>query len=277
MVRPGGAGARPASPAGANLRPDRGSAPGPGDAEAGAPGTSAGPAGTLVPGRATAACITSAAASSKPYAGFPGGLRPRTPLREVAMFVYEVMRTPVITLRPDDTVRQAIRVLYGNHITAAPVVGERGELAGMVSEIDLLTAELRAANTLDRNFPETSLRVANVMSRTVVTVTEDTEVSALLDLMINMRVKTVPVIRGFELVGIVTRRDLMAMLATPDETLRDVIVELLRRECPAAASCDVVVRDGEVELRGGLGEWDSREAEELIRTVPGVVRVTRAG
>ncbi|ADG87121.1 hypothetical protein TBS_22210 [Thermobispora bispora] len=193
------------------------------------------------------------------------------------MFVYEVMRTPVITLRPDDTVRQAIRVLYGNHITAAPVVGERGELAGMVSEIDLLTAELRAANTLDRNFPETSLRVANVMSRTVVTVTEDTEVSALLDLMINMRVKTVPVIRGFELVGIVTRRDLMAMLATPDETLRDVIVELLRRECPAAASCDVVVRDGEVELRGGLGEWDSREAEELIRTVPGVVRVTRAG
>src|SRR5690606_6351727 len=154
MVRPGGAGARPASPAGANLRPDRGSAPGPGDAEAGAPGASAGPAGPLVPGRATAACITSAAASSKPYAGFPGGLRPRTPLREVAMFVYEVMRTPVITLRPDDTVRQAIRVLYGNHITAAPVVGERGELAGMVSEIDLLTAELRAPNTLDRNFPE---------------------------------------------------------------------------------------------------------------------------
>src|SRR5690606_41153471 len=98
MVRPGGAGARPASPAGANLRPDRGSAPGPGDAEAGAPGTSAGPAGTLVPGRAPAACITSAAPSSKPYAAFPGGLRPRAPLPELDKFVYEVMGTPVITL-----------------------------------------------------------------------------------------------------------------------------------------------------------------------------------
>jgi CBS domain-containing protein len=41
------------------------------------------------------------------------------------------MSSPVIALRPGDSVRRAIRVLYINNITAAPVLGDHGELAGI--------------------------------------------------------------------------------------------------------------------------------------------------
>lgn len=120
------------------------------------------------------------------------------------MLVGEVMSAPVITLHPDDTIRQAMQALYDHHITAAPVLGEHGELVGVVSEIDLICGELTS--------DPPAKRVADVMSRTLVTVTETTDTATLTDLMVHKRIKTVPVLRDVELVGIVTRRDLMGVL-----------------------------------------------------------------
>ncbi|GIH72599.1 CBS domain-containing protein [Sphaerimonospora thailandensis] len=120
------------------------------------------------------------------------------------MLVCEVMSSPAVTFRPGDAVRQAIHALYDNHITAAPVLGDHGELVGMVSEIDLLCGEFASGAS-----PK---RVGDVMSRTLVTVAETTEAATLIDLMVHKRIKTVPVLRDVELVGIVTRRDLMAVL-----------------------------------------------------------------
>lgn len=84
------------------------------------------------------------------------------------------------------------------------MLGDHGELVGMVSEIDLLCGEFTPGSS-----PK---RVADIMSRTLVTITETAEAATLIDLMVHKRIKTVPVLRDVELVGIVTRRDLMGTL-----------------------------------------------------------------
>jgi CBS domain-containing protein len=196
------------------------------------------------------------------------------------MLVHEVMSSTVITLRPTDTVRQAIRVLYDNHITSAPVLGDHGELVGVVSEIDLLCGALERDPRAD---PGSALlsepaprRVADVMTRDVATVTETTDAAVLVDLMINKRVKSVPVLGEEGLLGMVSRRDLMAKLAGSDAALREAVVAALREQYPGGPYWEVTVRDGEVELHGHAGDGLDSAAEQVVRTVPGVARVRHA-
>ncbi|WP_432861604.1 CBS domain-containing protein [Microbispora rosea] len=179
------------------------------------------------------------------------------------MLAAEVMSSPAITLRRDDSVRRAIRVLYDHDITAAPVLGEHGELVGMVSEIDLLCG----AFTPGASAPRT---VADVMSRQVSTVEDTTDARVLTDLMIAKRVKSVPVLRDERVVGMVSRRDLMALLARSDDELREAVLAALRERYPSDASWEVLVRDGEIDLRGPEGQGPGHVRDLLERTVPGV-------
>lgn len=57
------------------------------------------------------------------------------------MLVREIMTTPVVTVRRTVTIKQAVRLLYEQDITAAPVVDEAGRMIGIVSEMDLLRGE----------------------------------------------------------------------------------------------------------------------------------------
>ncbi|MDA0635599.1 CBS domain-containing protein [Nonomuraea sp. MCN248] len=194
------------------------------------------------------------------------------------MLVREVMSSPAVTVRRTDPVRRAVRVLHGHDITAAPVVDEAGRLVGVVSELDLLRGEFgpdpRATVT---PVPEPGgpppHRVMEVMSGDVVTVTETTDVTTAIDLMVGKRVKSLPVLRGAEIVGMVSRRDLMAMLARPDDELRAAVLDALREQYPSGPSWDVTVHDGVAELSGPPQEHADHIAGLLARTVPGVVRV----
>lgn len=179
------------------------------------------------------------------------------------MLTGEVMSSPAITLRRDDSVRRAIRVLYDHDITAAPVLGDHGELVGMVSEIDLLCGAFAPGDSAPRT-------VEGVMSRQVSTVEDTTDARVLTDLMIAKRIKSVPVLRDERVVGMVSRRDLMALLARSDEELREAVLAALRERYPSGASWDVVVRDGEIDLRGPEGQGPEHVADLLERTVPGV-------
>ncbi|MBD3137201.1 CBS domain-containing protein [Microbispora bryophytorum] len=179
------------------------------------------------------------------------------------MLAGEVMRSPAITLRRDDSVRRAIRVLYDHDITAAPVLGEHGELVGMVSEIDLLCGAFTPGVSAPR-------AVGDVMSRQVSSVEDTTDARVLTDLMITKRVKSVPVLRDERVVGMVSRRDLMALLARSDDELREAVLAALRERYPSDASWEVLVRDGEIDLRGPEGQGPGHVADLLERTVPGV-------
>ena len=68
----------------------------------------------------------------------------------------------------------------------------------------------------------------------------------------------------------VSRRDLMALLARSDDELRDAVLTALRERYPSDASWEVVVRDGEIDLRGPEGQGPGHVADLLERTVPGV-------
>lgn len=194
------------------------------------------------------------------------------------MLVREVMTVPAITLRRTDSVRHAIRVLYREDITAAPVLDETGRLVGVVSEMDLLRGEYEPDPRASVRPPVTTSeppprRVAEVMTPDPVTVTEITDVTVALDLMVGKRIKSLPVMRGEQVVGMLSRRDLLAMLARPDEELRADIVTALREQYPFGPHWEVEVHDGMAELRGGSNGHADRIAGLIARTVPGVVRV----
>ncbi|MFI7707406.1 HPP family protein [Nonomuraea sp. NPDC049480] len=194
------------------------------------------------------------------------------------MLVREVMSSPAITVRRADPVRQAIRTLYGHDITAAPVVDDSDRLVGVVSELDLLRGEFEPdpRATVTPTSPPAEpppRRVMEVMTGDVVTVTETTDVTTAIDLMVGKRIKSLPVVRGDRIVGMVSRRDLMAMLARPDEELRQAVVAALREQYPSGPSWDIAVHNGVAELSGPPHEHADHIAGLLARTVPGIVRV----
>jgi CBS domain-containing protein len=194
------------------------------------------------------------------------------------MLAREVMTSPVITVRRTDTVRRAVQVLYDHNITAAPVLDDTGSLAGIVSEMDLLTGEFQPdPRAQERPASEVGAappaRVSEVMTQDVVTVTEATDVTQVITYMVGKRIKSVPVVRGDLVVGIVSRRDLMAILARPDDSLREDVVAVLRENYPFGPHWQVTVTGGVAELRGHAGERVDHIADLLTRTVPGIVRV----
>ncbi|MEV4061068.1 CBS domain-containing protein [Nonomuraea dietziae] len=187
------------------------------------------------------------------------------------MLIRDVMTKPVVTVRPTDPVRQAIRLLYRHNVTAAPVLDEAGHLVGIVSELDLLRGEFEPdprahARPVHDLVGPPPLSIAEVMTDKVITVTESTDVTTAIDHMVGRRVKSLPVMRGDALVGIVSRRDLMAMLARSDASLRQDVLTALREQYP---TLDVTVRDGVAELTGPFDDL----ADVIVRTVPGIVRV----
>jgi CBS domain-containing protein len=194
------------------------------------------------------------------------------------MRVTEVMSRPVITIAPDASVKDAARLLVQHSISAVPVVDSSGKLVGIVSEADLLSMETRPdprrqATVLPPTAGSSPLLVTDVMTRKVVTVPNKSEVSQAARIMIESDVKRVPVMQGAHVIGIVSRRDLVRVIARRDEDLQK---ELERR----VADLGLGLTPGSVAVDGGIAtiSLDDREmgrqlAESVALTVPGVLEV----
>lgn len=113
----------------------------------------------------------------------------------------DVMQTEVITIPINSTAGEAMRLLMDHDISGAPVVDDGGELVGIISELQLLEAIYT---------PEvTSHQLANFVTRDVLSVTEETLLADVTNVLVLHRIRRVPVMRHGRLVGIVTRRDLL--------------------------------------------------------------------
>ncbi len=112
----------------------------------------------------------------------------------------EIMSTPVVTVTPDTTIQQAVVLLEEERISGLPVVDDDNRLLGMLSEFDLLRAirNLRLQG-----------HVREFMSTDVVSVKESDSLTELADLMIEKRIRRVPVVRESRVVGVISRRDLV--------------------------------------------------------------------
>lgn len=123
------------------------------------------------------------------------------------MLVREVMTSPAVTVGPGQSVRDAIGLLDRLRITALPVVDDDGRPVGVVSEADLLREALGLAGR------DT---VGEVMTCRVLSVSADSDLIDAFAIMDGTAVKSLPVLLHGRVVGVLSRRDLVATLARGD-------------------------------------------------------------
>jgi acetoin utilization protein AcuB len=127
------------------------------------------------------------------------------------MFVCERMSHPVITIHADMPVQDALKLMHTEHIRRLPVVDAKGGLIGIVAEHDLQNASPSEATTLsvwEISYLLSKITVDRVMLHKVITVGEDTPIEEAARIMADNKVSSLPVMRGNELVGIITETDL---------------------------------------------------------------------
>ncbi len=112
----------------------------------------------------------------------------------------EIMTTDVVTVRPETMIEEAVGLFEHHRVSGLPVVDDRNQLLGVISEYDLL-----------RSISTTNMRgmVAEFMSTDLVAVDEDTSLIDLAELLLSTRVRRVPVTRDGELLGVISRRDII--------------------------------------------------------------------
>lgn len=150
------------------------------------------------------------------------------------MKAQDVMTSNVVTVTPETSVRDVAKLMVERRISGVPVVGADGKLVGIVSESDLLhrteIATERRSKWWLRMFegPDQAARdyikshgltVNDIMSRKLVTVSKEAELSEVADQFEKMRVKRLPVVEGGRLVGLITRGDLVRALVTYPVTM----------------------------------------------------------
>jgi len=130
------------------------------------------------------------------------------------MLVGERMSHPVITMRADMPIIDAVNMMKREHVRRTPVIKD-GRLVGIISEKDLLNATPSAATTLsvwEMNYLLSKITVSEVMTRNVLTVTEDTPIEEAARIMADNKVGGLPVLRGDEIIGIISETDLFKIM-----------------------------------------------------------------
>jgi len=194
------------------------------------------------------------------------------------MKVADIMSAPVFTVRPEASVKEAARLLIEHSISALPVVDASGKLVGIVSEADLLPMETRPdprsqATPIPPTAGSSPRAVSDVMTKTVISIHTNSEVSQAARLMIDADVKRLPVLDENRLVGIVSRRDLVKVIARRDQ---DVEAELTRRLADVGLDLtdgSVKVKEGIATIELGASDPGRRLAESVALTVAGVIEV----
>jgi acetoin utilization protein AcuB len=126
------------------------------------------------------------------------------------MFVGERMSHPIISIDPDMPVHDALDMFKRERIRRAPVI-KNGKLVGIVSDKDLLNASPSPASSLsvwEMNYLLSKITVDEVMTKNVLTVSENTPIEEAARIMADNKIGGLPVIRDGHVVGIITETDL---------------------------------------------------------------------
>jgi len=215
------------------------------------------------------------------------------------MRAHQIMTRSVVTVAPDTSIVDAANLMLQQHVSGLPVVDATGNLVGIVSEGDFIRRSeigtqrkrgrwlkfILGPGTAASDFVhEHGRRVEEVMTKDPLTITEDTALAEIVDLMEKNNVKRLPVVRADRIVGIVSRANLLQAVASlarqvPDPTadddhIRNRVMDALEKNewCPFGLS--VMVRDGIVHLSGVITEERARQAAIVAaETIEGVKKV----
>jgi CBS domain-containing protein len=215
------------------------------------------------------------------------------------MRAHQIMTRPVITVTPETTIVEAANTMLQKHVSGLPVTDATGKLVGIVSEGDFIRrGEIGTQRRRGRFLKfilgpgqaatdfvhEHGRKVAEIMTPQPLTITEDTALQQIVELMEKNNVKRLPVMRGDSIVGIVSRANLLQAVASlareiPDPTadddhIRNRVIDTIEKNdwCPFGLS--VIVRGGIVHLSGVITEERSRKAAVVAaENVTGVTKV----
>ncbi len=115
------------------------------------------------------------------------------------MIARDIMTRHVYTTTPETTIREATHVLAERHISGMPVVDPAGTIIGMLTEADIISKQ--------------GERVEDIMSREIISVSVETPVGEIAQLLSQKKIKRVPVLTDGRLVGLVSRADIVAAVA----------------------------------------------------------------
>lgn len=210
----------------------------------------------------------------------------------------DVMTKSVVTVRPETTVREIARRLIERNVSAVPVVDVEERVVGIVSEGDLMRRPeseterhpswwlhlfAGAEEWAQQYVKSHGLTAADVMTRGVITASEETSMEEIATLLEKHRVKRVPIVRDGRLVGLVSRANLLHGLIagtlgvspTPsDAQMRQALDEALSEAGVRTDFLNVVISQGVVRLWGMVeSEEEKRAAQLAAERIPGVKRV----
>jgi CBS domain-containing protein len=193
------------------------------------------------------------------------------------MLVHDVMTKKPVTVPITASVKEALMLLARHGVTSLPVVGADHRIQGVVSEADLI----RESVARDPRVQETPLegcgvtpatKVDEVYTPHAVVVRPDDDLASAVELMTSTSVKSLPVVdRKDRVIGIVSRSDVVRLLARADSTIEGDVDELVRSL--GYPNWLVEVHDGVVEVTGPAGAGEDALARTVVGTVPGVVEV----
>ena len=213
------------------------------------------------------------------------------------MKVLDCMIKDVVTVRPDAAVHDIAELMVKKRISGVPVVSEAGALVGIIGQGDLLhRAEvgterrskwwlrmLANSNDLAREYNKAHGLTANdIMTRDVISVRADEELSKAADLMAQRRLKRLPVVENGKLIGIITRTDLVRILsehrpAATRQTVDDAIIAKVINDRIGklgwlnSSYMNVAVDNGVARIAGLIESAEQRRAlHVLIKETEGV-------
>ncbi len=215
------------------------------------------------------------------------------------MIVRDIMTRAVRMIGPRDDVRTAARIMTDSGVSALPVVDDAQRVLGIVSEGDLMRRwelgtvkrrswwlELVASpETLTGEYIKShSLKVSDVMSRPVISVSETTPIGEVISILEEHRIKRVPVLANGSVVGIVSRADLLRAFAkqdqpsrtdTSDHAIRNTFLQRLKGQpWTPTSGVSISVGKGVATLHGVASSDEQRRALTVMaETIPGVTAV----
>jgi CBS domain-containing protein len=200
------------------------------------------------------------------------------------------MTTSVVTVTPDAKVEFIAKLLLDKHVSAVPVVALDGKIVGIVSDTDLTcrvagwpTPHQSKWSIWLQSPAELAVQIkkavgqcaSDIMTKAVVTIHEDMAVRDIAELLAEQHLRRVPVVKDGTLVGIVSRADLIPILAvsdsadanpsSADQGIRREVVQGVRSHNPHGChKISALVFDGVVHLWGVVETPEQREASQLI-------------
>jgi acetoin utilization protein AcuB len=188
------------------------------------------------------------------------------------MLVKERMSRQPILAAPDLPVGEALNQMKREHIRRMPVVDQHGKLIGIVSDKDLLQASPSPATSLsvwEITYLLSKLTVSEVMTKQVITVTEDTPLEDAARIMVDNKIGGLPVMRGDKIVGIITETDLfkifLELLGARDKGVR---LTLLVPEQPgelAKITQAVAINGGNIIALGQFQGTDTTNRQVMLK------------